>query len=411
VPAPLTTGLDVVMLDGDQRQALVTVRSLSRAGLRVGAFGPGRWAPALRSRGCDAAGPVADAGEDAAGLVIDVLRLAETYRPRVVIPGTDGTVETLRAQRSAVEDRVALALPSEEALQVAVDKERTLALAESIGVPVPRSVWVQGAAEVDVAIAKVGLPAVVKPCRSWRTIAVGGERLTSVVVTTADDARRAVSALAPGGGVVVQEWVGGCRQAISLLRANGRTWARFAQVAHRMFPPLGGSSIVRESISLPADLTEYAEALLAATGLEGYAEVEFRRDASGRPRLMEINPRLSASVEVAVRAGVDFPLLIFKLAAGEQLVQAADPHVGVRMRWLGGDLRWLRATFRHQGEPDVPSRVRALASFAGEFLRPASYDYLHLDDPLPALAATAGFVAAAIRPKPKPHGAITPESV
>src|SRR5213596_1719701 len=80
--------------------------------------------------------------------------------------------------------------------------------------------------------------------------------------------------------------------------------ARFAQWAKRTSPPLGGNSVLRQSIAIPADIGGDAESLVREINLEGYSEVEFRRDAAGVPYLMEINPRLSASVEVAVRAEI-----------------------------------------------------------------------------------------------------------
>ena len=171
------------------------------------------------------------------------------------------------------------------------------------------------------------------------------EALTASLVVDLDDAR-AVSrrAFEAGGSVVMQEWLTGTREAVSLVYAGGEFTGRFAQIAHRMYPPRGGSSIVRESIALPPDLVEAAEALVVAAGLEGYSEVEFRRDAAGRPYLMEINPRLSASVEVAVRAGVEFPVLLHAWACGERVTPSRSYRTGVRMRWLGGDVRWLRDT-------------------------------------------------------------------
>ena len=183
---------------------------------------------------------------------------------------------------------------------------------------------------------------------------------------------------------------------MSLLYAAGRVRARFAQVAQRMFPPLGGSSVLRESIELPVDLLDAAERLVDAAGLEGYSEVEFRRDATGCPHLMEINPRLSASVEVAVRAGVDFPALLYAWATGEDVPEANGYTRGLRMRWLGGDLRWLRETLRHQGRPEMLPAGRAIAIFARDCVRPAAYDYVSLSDPRPVLLAAAGFGLRAI---------------
>src|SRR4029077_19882275 len=110
----------------------------------------------------------------------------------------------------------------------------------------------------------------------------------------------------------------------------------------------------------------------------------------GRPALMEINPRLSASVEIAVRAGVPFPRLLHDWASGESLQEASGYRAGLRMRWLGGDLSWLKSVLKQPSGPDVPPRGRSLALFAADFARPMGYDYVDRSDPRPALTAASG---------------------
>jgi hypothetical protein len=103
---------------------------------------------------------------------------------------------------------------------------------------------------------------------------------------------------------------------------------------------------------------------------------------------MEVNPRLSASVEIAVRAGVNFPALLYAWAAGETLQEVPGYRHGLRMRWLGGDLAHLRATFNNQGRPDVAPALGALATFLLDFLHPSAYDYLDVHDWRPAIVAS-----------------------
>jgi predicted ATP-grasp superfamily ATP-dependent carboligase len=407
-PAAAARPVDVLVLDGEQRQSLVSVRSLGRAGVRVAAL-ERRPAPALRSRWCAAAVAVPDWFLDSDAFVDGVLTVVQRYAPRVVLPVSDGTLDALCRRRAEVEQDVRLAAASDEALAIAVDKERTLALAEELGIGIPGSVPVESVREVGAAVKEVGLPAVVKPVRSWVSQGRRGDRFTCELATTPQEAEVAVERiLAAGSHALVQEWITGSREAVSLMYVNGRVVARFAQLTHRMFPPLGGSSIVRESLPLPRDVAEAAEALVAATNLEGYAEVEFRRDARGRPRLMEINPRLSASVELAVRAGVDFPLLLYRWANGDRMETLTEYRYGLRMRWLGGDLRWLRRAVIDRGRPDVPPTHRALGSFVADFFRPAAYDYVSLSDLRPALSATAGFFPRAFRRPRSPRVKVAP---
>jgi predicted ATP-grasp superfamily ATP-dependent carboligase len=384
--------LGALVLDADERQSLVSIRSLGRAGVRVGALESRPGVPAFSSRWCTVSGVVPSAGVDSDAFVDAVIDWVERYSPRALICATDGSVAALRRRRGDIERRAKLALASEKALDIAVSKQRTLALAAQLGIRVPRAVTLMDPADLPAATEEVGFPLVVKPTDSWVPRGSGGTRLTSRLVVNLDEAARAIEAVQQSGcSVILQEWLSGSREAISLFRARGRIWARFAQLATRMHPPLGGSSVTRMSISLPPDITPAAERLVEAADLDGYSEIEFRRDSAGQAALMEINPRLSASVEVAVRAGVNFPLLLYAWVAGGSLHTVLGYRVGLRMRWLGGDLRWLLETLRTQGRPDVEPAGKAFVHFLGDFLRPARYDYLAISDLRPAMVASAAF--------------------
>jgi FAD-dependent urate hydroxylase len=388
--------IDALVADASQRQALVAVRELGRSGLAVGALDSDRDAPGLASRWCSSATAVPDFVESQDAYVDALLGICAQHGPSSLILGHDGSIEALRRRRAEVERVVGLALAPEQALTVAVDKTLTLSFAENLGMRVPRGAFVTDMADAEAAIDDVGLPAVVKPTRSWAQGAGVGQRLVAVVARTRSEALTAIRAvLSAGNEVVLQEWLPGDREAISFFHARGRTWARFAQRADRTFPPLGGNSVVRESIPLPEDLAPAAERLICELGLDGYSEVEFRRDAEGRGALMEVNPRLSASVEIAARAGVPFPRLLHDWVSGAPLKEASGYRTGLRMRWLGGDLSWLKSVLKQSSGPDVPSRARALAMFARDFAKPMRYDYLDRSDPRPALSAAGGITRRA----------------
>jgi predicted ATP-grasp superfamily ATP-dependent carboligase len=379
-----------LIADAAQRQALVAIRELGKAGMTVGAIDSDAHAPGLASRWCAVGSVVPDFVQDQDAYLDTLLEFCAEHAPSSLILAHDGSIEAVRRRRADVERVVGVALAPEQALAVAIDKTRTLAFAETVGLRAP---FVTDPGQAGAAIDEVGLPVVVKPTRSWTQEEGIGRRLIATVLTTRDAAVAAIDAiLREGVEVVLQEWLSGDREALSFFHARGKTWARFAQRADRTSPPLGGSSVLRESIPLPEDIAPAAERLVAELGLDGYSEVEFRRDAEGRAALMEINPRLSASVEIAVRAGVPFPRLLHDWACGEPLQEVSGYRAGLRMRWLGGDLSWLRSVLGQQPGPDVPSRGRALRMLAADFARPAGYDYVDLHDPHPAFVAASGVV-------------------
>ena len=388
------TGLDVLVLDAVQRQSLVAVQSLGRLGLAVGAFDATHTAAGF-SRWCTVRGKLPDPAHDSFGDALD--EVLDRYRPRVVIPAHDGTIEVLRARRAELERRTRLALADEPALETAVDKRLTLEVARSLGIGVPRGVDVRDEDDVRTAVTEIGLPLVAKPARSWVTSAAGARRLAGGLAGTFDEAMRLVAGMREAGAaVLLQELVPGSRESVITCYADGRFAASVALCVRRTYPPLGGSSVIRESLPPSPELVEPSHRLVRAVGLEGVSEVEFRRDARGRLVLMEINPRLPATVELAVRAGVDVPQLLYRWALGQPL-PAADPYRnGLRLRWLGGDLRWLVDTLRAQGQPGIAPALSATAAFLGDFARPSAYDYLRWDDLRPAAFAVGALVTRGI---------------
>jgi len=390
-------GLDALVLDAGLRQSLAAVRSLGRRGLSVAALDRCGNAPAFSSRWCQQ-GWVCPAGVATDAYLAYLDQVLTRTGARVIIPSGDGTIDLLRKHRALVERRARIALAKEESLSIAVNKERTLAIARRLGIGVPRGVVVRSVSEVPAALEAIGLPAVVKPRESWLSDERQGVRVTSQLVTTAEEARRATAELTRFGGVTLfQQLLSGRREAVSFLYAGGEIRARFAQWAKRTAPPLGGESVLRQSIAVPADIGAQAERLVREIDLEGYSEVEFRRDSAGVPYLMEINPRLSASVGIAITSGVDFPWLLYQWANGGSPDKVESYRTGGWMRYLKGDLMTTLAAFRQRGRPGLTPPGLAVLGFGLSFFRPMHYDYVDWADPLPALRATADFIRHAVK--------------
>jgi predicted ATP-grasp superfamily ATP-dependent carboligase len=102
--------------------------------------------------------------------------------------------------------------------------------------------------------------------------------------------------------------------------------------------------------------------------------------------LMEINARLAGTIENAVQAGVDLPLMIWRSATGLDVAPMTAYRCGVRTRWLHGDLRWLWQNWGRIGRPDGMSRARSIYTFFSEFTRTRHYDYFDRRDMMPFIA-------------------------
>jgi predicted ATP-grasp superfamily ATP-dependent carboligase len=383
---------DALVLDARLRQSLAAVRSLGSRGLQVAALGSTGRLPTFSSRWCQQAFICPeDEGEEA--YIPYLEQVLERVGARVLITSSNATVPLIYRYRERLERRVRIALAKQHALAIAINKERTLEVAERLGLHIPRAVSVSTVSEVAAALREIGLPAVVKPVESWAWSKQHGVGLVSRLVTTPDEARRTVAELESiGVTMLFQQFLSGRRESLTFLYANGEFYARFAQWGKRVNPPLGGESVLGQSIAMPPDIADQAERLIREIDLEGVSHIEFRRNESEVPYLMEINPRLAASTELAVRSGVDFPHLLYQWASGEKIDRVTSYREDVWLRYLGGDIATTVAALQQRGRPGVSSPGKAILDFGASFLKPMHYYYIDRKDPLPVWIAAAGFV-------------------
>ena len=213
-------------------------------------------------------------------------------------------------------------------------------------------------------------PVVVKPSRS-RVLAAKGWLSTGVTYANNETELDALPALPPQVyPVLLQERIHGPGEGFFALYAQGKPVAFFAHRRLREKPPSGGVSVLRESAEIAADTQTHGTALLGALQWHGVAMVEFKRcENSHRLYLMEINARFWGSLQLAIDSGVDFPLMLAKIAAGETPAPARH-RVGVRSRWLLGDLDVLiRVLTKPRESLNLPANFPSRGKLLWEFLQ------------------------------------------
>ncbi|HSX09010.1 MAG TPA: ATP-grasp domain-containing protein [Candidatus Saccharimonadales bacterium] len=383
----------ILILDAHTRQSLVLTRNLGKKNITIAALTTFEKTnvPVFHSKWCDKKiiSPFSEGTDEYISFLISYLK---SNKVDLIIPSSDGTITALSKHRKRIEKYAPLALTQDKALKIASNKEKTLSIAKKIGIKIPKSISVFSKTDIKNALKLTGLPAVVKPSESWVDDKNNSKRLSSVLVTTEKEAiKEATDLLKDGGKVIVQQYLNGRREAVSMIYSKGKVYGKFAQWAKRVQPPLGGQSILRQSIKVPSDIGDQAEQLIKTIQLDGYSETEFRRDDKGVPYLMEINPRLSASVEIAVESGVDYPFLIYQLGRGKAIKQTFHYKTGNWMRHLGGDIITSLEAIKNYGKPGISSPAKTIIDFFVSFFTPISYDYIDFGDPFPAFYAIIGF--------------------
>jgi len=388
----------VLITDAEQRSSLAAVRSLGRAGHTVLACSAHPRPLAGASRHCRSCSRVSDPRTDPDGFLMDVTRLVEAEHVEVVIPMTDVSAPLVLALR-ADHPEVMVPFPELSDYQAISDKDGLVRVATELGVPVPRQVVLERPASIRKDdLADIGFPLVLKPARSAVSTGGGVGRFGVTQVTDAAQAEAALAAYpAAAYPILVQERITGPGLGVFLLAWEGRTLAAFAHRRIREKPPTGGVSVYRESVEVTPELRDYSERLLARYRWRGVAMVEFKQDArTGTPYLMEVNGRFWGSLQLAIDSEVDFPVMLMRALLGEKSVPVDAFKLGVRSRWLWGDLDhllWILRTPRRMraAHPDLPGPLGALGRFLVPWRPGDRFEVLRAGDPGPFLRESANW--------------------
>jgi len=107
--------------------------------------------------------------------------------------------------------------------------------------------------------------------------------------------------------VLLQEFIPGSGAGYFALSYKGQPLAEFMHKRILEIHPLGGAS-VKASANYDPELLQLGRKLIKAVNWTGVLMIEFRKNAeTGDYYLIEINPKFWGSLELAYRAGVDFP--------------------------------------------------------------------------------------------------------
>lgn len=382
-PHPDAATAPVLVLDAAQRSALAVIRSLGRRGIPVIAADSVEPTLGGRSRHARATAVYTDPARDGRAFLDDIARLAAEHGAGMVLPATELTTYVL-AEAAPDLGSAVLAVPPFEAFELLSDKYRLFRLAETLDVPVPPTRYVDRAEHAAGLAADIGYPVVIKPYRSWiRTDTTWHATRVRHVPDAA--ALRAAIEQDPAltqHPFLLQGYVHGTGQGVFAAYDEGREVAWFAHRRLREKPPAGGVSVLCESMPVPANLREVGSRLLDEAGWHGIAMVEFKVGTDGTPWLMEINPRLWGSLQLAVDAGVDFPWLLHQIMLGARPEPVTTYRTGQRLRWLLGDLDRLYLVLRDGTRP-WHERVREAGAFLRPDFRNVRHDVARRDDPGP----------------------------
>ncbi len=270
-----------------------------------------------------------------------------------------------------------LMIPDAATFRAAYDKIPTMKTALAAGVPIPESWFPADHAD--------GLEGVLGQIKSWPvlikpSVGVGARGITWC--HDADSVRRLYpSIVAEHGESYLQDFVppGGMQYKVDMLVDDRQT--RLAGIVYgktRMYPPEGGSSVLNYSADRP-DILDLAHRMLVQYKWTGFCDFDFVDDPRDHvAKLMEINPRFPECFNIGPSVGIDFPLMMYRMAHGQGVQPITDYPKSRFLRFLPGDLMWFLRVGNDQRFGTWPSWFRFVAD-------DTAYQLLRAKDPGPIM--------------------------
>jgi predicted ATP-grasp superfamily ATP-dependent carboligase len=244
------------------------------------------------------------------------LEIIKSRNPKVLLPiGVDTTVPIAFYKQKFI-PTIKVPIADYNTMLKAHDKSITMKIAHENNIPIPKTYFPESIDEALKFAEKLGYPVVIK-----RRKGSGVEKGVRIARSRKDLLHKyqeiehmpCDSLVEEQKHPLLQEYIPGEIRDVCVLYNKGDIRAALTQRRVWTWPPRGGPGQVNETIDDP-QIKNHALRLMNELGWHGLAQVEFKLDAEGKPRLMEINPKFWGTLELSIKAGIDFPSMLHQMA-------------------------------------------------------------------------------------------------
>ena len=302
---------------------------------------------------------------------------AKRYGNSVLIPADDATLVAASKHKAMLENYYTVACAEWEITKRIIDKKYTYELAESLGIPAPKTIVPQNETDVREYAENVTYPCLVKPRQSHRYFEIFRKKMLKV--ENPDELMFAYNEASQAGiKVLLQEYIPGEDSAGVNYNSyfwNNKPLVEFTAQKVRISPPEFGVPGVVVSKHIPELLTP-GRRILQALGYNGYSCTEFKKDTrDGVYKFMEVNGRYNRSLLLSIKCGINFPLIEYKHLSQGEVPSTADYEDGIY--WIDS-AKDLSASIQYKKRAQF-----SLIQYIKPYLKPHTFAVLDIRDPMP----------------------------
>lgn len=329
-------GIKVLLLEGFARQSMPMMEALHKNGCHITTYNKSKLDMGYSSRYPDKKLIRFWDREDEQASYEALLEVLKEDKYDVTIPLTDFSATMLSKHKEELKKYTNPAVNDWDIFIGAADKINTMIACMDNNIPCPKTLR-QAETLADVLASELEYPFIIKPRVGYGSI--GFHRIDNE-----DDLRKHFeTSVEKFGGMVVQEYIpqtGTQYKCEVFIDGNGEVKSAHVFDKTRWYPIDGGSTCCSTSVDRP-DIVESSVKLLKALGWKGYGDVDLIEDPrDGIAKVMEINPRITASVKVCIKSGVDFARQIVEYETGRDVTDYNEYEKGICLRYMHTDLLW-----------------------------------------------------------------------
>jgi predicted ATP-grasp superfamily ATP-dependent carboligase len=322
--------MKILLLDAANQNTLAITRHLGKAGHEVHLVGYQKESLAFYSKYVFRKYFFADPRKDEASYIKSILSLLSEQQFGMIMPVGFKSYQVCSKHRDEIRKFTKLVITSDSSISLAISKQLTYDFAAGAGVSIPATHKVKSVDEIKTL--PLTYPVVIKsPFESGKNVVEYADNLEDVI--SKFNRMCMQEKLSSPDLPLLQEYVEGDGYGFFAIYKEGKCMRYFMHHRIREYPVTGGASVCAESFSDETLMNEGLK-MLDALKWEGVAMVEFKKDnKDGRYKLMEINPKLWGSLELAIVSGINFPELLIESAEGK-LRWEESLYSKTRFQWL-----------------------------------------------------------------------------